>query len=59
MDNMQNLEEVKCIDGYQKQKSKKRRHQNKYQMEELKCIYGNQKRKSKKEEVIRGKLTGQ
>jgi hypothetical protein len=44
MDNVQNLEEVECIDGDQKQKSKKRRrHQSKDQMEEVMCIDGNQK----------------
>ncbi len=46
MDNTQNLEEVECIDGDQKQKSKKRRcHQTSNQMEEVECNDGNQKQK--------------
>ncbi len=58
MDNVRNLEEVECIDGDQKQKSKKRRcHQTSNQMEEVECIDGNQK--WKKEEVVKGKLKGQ
>ncbi len=41
MENTQNLEELECIDGDQKQKSNKRR-------EEVECNNGNQKQKSKK-----------
>jgi hypothetical protein len=59
MDNVQNLEEVECIDGDQKQKSKKRCHQNSDQMKEVEFIDGNQKQKSKKEEVVKGKLKRQ
>ncbi len=59
-DNARNLEEVECIDGDQKQKSKKRRcHQNSDQMEEVECIDGNQKQKSKKEDVVKRKIKGQ
>jgi hypothetical protein len=60
MDNVRNLEEVECIDGDQKQKSKKRRHhQNKDQMEEVECIDGNQKPKSKNDDVVKRKIKGQ
>jgi hypothetical protein len=42
MENTQNLEELECIDGDQKQKSKKRRcHQTRDQMEEVECNDGN------------------
>jgi hypothetical protein len=60
IDKSQTLEVVECIDGNQKQKSKKRRcHQNKDRMEEVECIDGNQKQKSKKEDVVKRKIKGQ
>jgi hypothetical protein len=60
MENTQNLEELECIDGDQKQKSKKRRcHQTSDQMEEVECNNGNQKQKSKKEHVVKRKIKGQ
>ncbi len=49
-----------CIDGDQKQKSKKRRcHQTRAQMEEVECNDGNQKQKSKKEGIVKRKIKGQ